>query len=411
MSELDIKAVNYIWTPAGYEPASREPEAIRGQHVSDEVDHDALMQVIKDANENYSITKDNNGITRESIMFNADSDSEALIYNTTTSFSGIMKNPANVIQIALAATMNPGARYLMVSSEGNYPTGHMLPHDRKYRRQTGRSTRGDGSDSDPYRGMDSFLSLAEMLHDQDRVPTHIMANEEAGRSALGLAAALGQNSLKGIYLNGIDGISPSASYIRAPFAEDMASRVRRRRSGDGKPGELTPFNIKELKKAMPTIYMGLGRIAHLAPLPVFMFPLDVRDKASLTLGYRGHKDLGKLADHAVFHDISAALRQHDAPITAQFNQGSQQHNLDDCIVFGQKVMDNVPEELRTDERQMKLLLGVGNWTKHTDQPHEGVRLQRLALPDIKHDMRVFQGAGALAMHANVLRLDGFRKAS
>lgn len=404
MSELQLKQVEYELLPSGlYVPHSEEPQAIRGQHVPDQVEHEDLHKRFVEGNDTYQVTTDARGMTHETILFNADMASKALILKPSTSFSSAYKNPANVLDVALAATLNPGAAYLYWGSDGNYPTGHMLHKDRAYRYRTARYTVGDGSEATPYRVLDSYRYFAEMLEEQDRAPTHLSADQEAGRAAVAIMAALSPGTVRGAYLNGIDGISPSASYVKAPFVEDMKSRVYRRSIGDGKVGELTPVNIKELKRAMPAIYSGLGKIAHLAPLPVFLFPLDVRDKIGLTLGFRGHKDLTDLADHAVFQDMSAALRQQEAMITMQFNEGSQQHDLEDCGAFSQAVMNNIPEELRSENRGVRMLLGTGNWTESTDKPYEAVRTQRLGLPDIKHDMRALTAAGVSDAQVFALR--------
>lgn len=404
MSELKLKQVEYELASTGlYVPYTEEPQDLRGQHVPDQVDYEVLRKLFAEGNDTYEVTTDARGMRHETILFNADQASTALVFKPSTSFSSAYKNPANVLDVALAAALNPGAAYMYWGSDGNHPTGHMTQRDRAWRYRTGRYTVGNGTDENPYRIVDSYRYFAEMLEEQGRAPSHMSADQEAGRAALALMTALSPNTVRGAYLNGIDGISPSASYIKAPFVEDMKSRVYRRSIGDGKPGELTPVNIKELKKAMPAIYSGLGKIAHLAPLPVFLFPLDVRDKIGLTLGFRGHKDLANLDDHAAYQDMSAALRQQKAMITMQFNEGSQQHDLKDCGTFSQAVMNNIPEEIRDKDRGVRMLLGVGNWTESTDKPYEAVRTQRLGLPDIKHDMRALSAAGITDAQVFALR--------
>jgi len=395
MSELYLEQVDYRLTPEGYEMSASEPEALHGQQIPDEISYDALVERLIEGNQTYEVTEDSAGIKHESIVFNADQMTKALILKPSTSFSGAVKNPANVLETALAATLNPDAAYLYSTSDGNYPGGHMSREERAYRRHTGRYIKGDGSAEHPYQPLDYLKHFVDMLGRQDRLPTHIVADQEAGRISLGVMAALGANSIKGVYLNGIDGISPTASYVRAPFIEDMQSRVRRRSGGDGQVGELTPVNIKDVKRRMPNIYSGLGRVAHLAPLPVFLFPLDVRDKVSLTLGFRGHKNLEDLGDHAVYQDMRAALMRQKTIITMQFNADSHQHDLEDCKTFGQAEMDGIPPGLRDPERGVRLLLGNGTWTQNTDAPYESARTQRLALPDIAHRMAVYAGGRML----------------
>lgn len=375
--------------------STTEPEALHGQQVPDEVPYEELVKRLIEGNQTYEVTEDASGTKHESIVFNADQMTKALILKSSTSFSGALKNPANVLETALAATLNPDAAYLYSTSDGNYPTGHMSRAERAYRMHTGRYITGDGSAEHPYEPLDYLKNFVDMLGQQDRLPTHIVADQEAGRISLGVMAALSANSIKGVYLNGIDGISPTASYVRTPFVEDMQSRIRRRSEGDGQVGELTPVNIKDVKRRMPNIYSGLGRVAHLAPLPVFLFPLDVRDKIGLTLGFRGHKDLSDLGDHAVYQDMRAALQQQKTMITMQFNADSHQHELEDCKTFGQAEMDGISPELRDSGRGVRLLLGNGTWTQNTDAPYESARTQRLALPDITHRMAFYAGGRML----------------
>lgn len=409
MSTLQLEQVRFENFGDSFEPIR---DTMQGQHTPHEVDYDELHERFLEGNDTYRVVRDRRGMTHELILFNADQAHKAVILKPSTSFSSGLKNPANVLETALSATMNPGAAYLYWGSDGNYPTGHMSDEDRRYRRQTGRYTRGDGSAEHPYEAVDSIKYFAEMLTSGKHapVPTHGMADQEAGRVLLGVMTALEGDSIKGAYFNGIDGVSPGKNYVAAPFLEDMQSRIRRRRANDQtKPGELTPYNIKDIKQTMPSIYRDLGKIAHLAPLPVFIFPRDVRDKIGLTLGFRGHKDLSDLNDHALYHDMSAALQRHDATFTLQFNEGSQQHDLEKCITFSQEVMNHIPSELRTATRGLRLFLGKGTWTKSTDEPLEATRVQRLALPDITHMFKLLAG-GRLFDH-DALGLESDSKAA
>jgi hypothetical protein len=390
-----LEQVDYVLTPGGYEMHSGAPETLRGQHTPDEVDYEALVGRFKEANDTYQVTVDRTGRMHETVLLNADQLSKGLVLRPSTSFSSGLKNPANLLETALAATLNPGAAYLYWGSFGNSPTGHMSPQDRAHVRKTGRYTKGNGSEESPYVALDAVKDLVDMLAEQERLPTHFVADQEAGRLVLPIMVELETDSVRGAFLNGINGISPSASYVRASLTEDLQSRVRRRNMGPGKPGELTPVNIKDLKQHMPQVYSGWHRFAHLAPLPVFLFPLDDRDKVGVTIGFHGHKNLDDLDDHAVYQDMSAALRNQDTTVAMQFNQESAQHDVEDCYRYGALVMDNIPGAMRRPTRGIRLLIGHGTHTQNTDSPYEAVRTQRLGLPDITHRMAVLAGTGVL----------------
>jgi hypothetical protein len=343
------------------------------------------------------------------VVFNPENATDARILKPSTSFSSGYKNPANLIETALAATVNPGASYVYIGSFGNHPTGHMGATDLWHVARTGRYTTGDGSSDQPYQALDSVKDMAEAVEDHDLAPTHMTADVEAGRLALGLMSALDTDSIKGAYLNGLDGISPSASYVRAKLSEDLKSRIHRRGIGDGRPGELTPVNIKEAKKRMPNIYRGLGRVAHLAPLPVLLFPRDDFDKALTTVGFRGHHHLDDLEDHAVYNDMSAALRCQKATITLQFNRESDIHDVEDCKKFGGLVMDNIPSDILSEDRGVRLLIGEGHLDQNTDTPYDRTRVERYAFPDVRHRMAVL--AGGAVLDSQVFQLQALPKSA
>lgn len=398
-SEVALTQVDYSLGKHGYEVAAGHPVDLRGLHATT-IDHEELVGRFKEANDTYDIITGPSGRQYEVIVFNPGKSSKARIMKPGTSFSGVRRNPANMIEVGAAAASSPDIEYVYLTPFGNNPTGHMDMEDLLYLSSRGRNTQGTGTEKDPFRALGSIEDAAEALAAHNLVPTHFSADAEAGRLALGFMVAFDKDTIKGAYLNGIDGISPNASYVRARLAEDLQSRIRRRSIGDGQPGELTPVNIKEVKQYMPNVYRGIGRIAHIAPLPVLMYPRDVFDKVLLTRGYRGHNSLNNLSDHAVYQDISAALRQQNGPITLQFNRESAVHNIDDCITFGKIAMEGIPGDMRTDERRVRLLVGEGTLDHHTDAPHDRLRTEQQAFSDIMRRMAVV--AGGLITDAQVL---------
>jgi hypothetical protein len=395
MSEVNLKNIEYVKSPDGYEESYEEPLQLKGIKSFDGVEYEELRQRFIEGNDTYDLKKGESGRRYETIVFNAGQLSTSRIVKISTSFSSALKNPANVLETALAATLNPEAAYVYVASFGNYPTGLMEHEDLKYVTKTGRYTKGLGTDDDPYRPLNSVEDMAAILDDNNLSPTHIAVDEEATRPALGLMHAAKPNSIKAAYLNGPDGISPTDNYVMAQFSDDIRSRIYRRKLEDDDPGQLTPASIKEIKKTMPNIYHGIGRIAHLAPLPVLLFPKDDWNKAHLVVGFRGHNDLENLSDHAIFQDTQAALRRQEAIITMQFNTESAFTNLRDVRKFGKITMDALPEEMKDGSRKVRIIIGEGTHNAHTDDPYGRSRVERYILSDIMQKMVALAGGIAI----------------
>ncbi len=395
MRELQLTEVSYLSTAGGYEVVEGTPTTQRGIYEPT-VDYDDLLRRIEEANETYKVITSSDGRRYEVAIFNAEQRETARVVKPSTSFSSLYKNPANALETALTATINPEAAYIYVGSFGNHPTGHLRPSELAYIAKTGRYSTGNGTSEQPYKVLDSVVDLAKTLTEHDLAPTHLSGNVEAGRLALALMTALPENTIRGAYLNGLDGISSDTHYMAPKLIEDMQSRIVRH-GKDGRPGEMTTANIDDVKQRMPRIYHGLGRIAHYAPLPVFLFPRDVIDKLAVTQGFRQHNHLGDLANHAVYHDLLAALYNQETTITMQFNSESAIHSLEACKKFGKIIMDGLPEEKR-DTRQVRLWIGEGKLDQNTDAPYEYARLEGLAFPDIMQRMAVIVGsAGKLAL--------------
>jgi hypothetical protein len=400
MSEVNLKHIEYVKTPDGYKESYDEPQSLKGINNFGVIDYEDLRQRFVEGNDTYDRKMGESGRRYETIVFNAGQLTTARVVKISTSYSSALKNPANVLETALAATLNPEAAYIYIASFGNYPTGLMEHEDLKYVTKTGRYTKGLGTDDDPYRPLNSVEDMAATLDDNNLSPTHIAVDEEAARPALGLMHAAKPNSIKAAYLNGPDGISPTDNYVMAQFSDDIRSRIYRRKLEDVDPGLLTPASIKDIKQNMPKIYHGIGRIAHLAPLPVLLFPKDDWNKAHLVMGYKGHNDLENPQEHAIFQDTQAALRRQEAVITMQFNTESAFTNLRDVRKFGKMTMEALPEEMKDGKRKIRIIIGEGTHNAHTDDPYGRSRVERYLLSDITQKMIAL--AGGLAIDRYIL---------
>lgn len=386
MSEIQLGQVDYSYSAETNLAIAGVPQRLRGLQVP-MLQYDDLLAVMKQANDSYDIIKGPSGSQYEVAVFGTG----PIMLKPSTSFSSLYKNPGNALETAVEAAMNPGVSIVYVASLGNHPTSNRNLEELRYIRDTGRRTLGDGSPSNPYRPLRSLDDQSNALYDHGFVPKFIKADAEAGREALGLMVAFETDSIEQVFLNGLDGLSKSAHYARSRLTEDARSRINRRAIKDGQPGEVTPVNIKDVKKQMPNIYRGLGRIAHLAPLPVLLYPRDDIEKMYVTLGNRSHNDLSDLDDHAVYTDIGAALRNQESVITIQANSESPEHKLEDCIEFGRLAMDAIPQELRGDNRRIRFLLGEGGLDAHTDKPHESARVAGHVFPGIISKMVGYRG--------------------
>lgn len=377
MSELNIEQIGYALGPNGYEATA--PQPIQGVQEFEPVDPDVLLDIIRDADDTYRIEMDRTGRTHESLIFNADQMENGLIFKPSTSFSGAKKNPGNMLETALYAALNPGVAVLYWTSFGNNPTGMMSLRDQAYYVRTGRMTKGDGSDEHPYTALDSIKDLVDMLSVHDRLPTQVTADQEAGRLALGVATELPEGTVSSAYLHSLEGVFKKKHYVRSSVAADIDSRQRRRSQEESLPGEVTPENIRELKDAMPSIYSGLRRYAHIAPIPVIIYPRDDLVKLGVLWPANKHMDLDNLGDHAIYHDMSAAMRRQPMTVTMRFDREDPEQDMTPLYELCADVLNGLPEDLRSPERTFSLLIGEGTATDSTDKPYKGARLQRMGL--------------------------------
>jgi hypothetical protein len=397
MNELGIRQVIYEPGQHGYQPREKRLDVSDGLVMPAEVDHDEYLKRIKEADENRQVFIDSAGKHHELTIMNADKVEHAIIFRPSTSFSSITKNPAWMLEGAFLAASYPNAAHVNWSSFGNYATSGMSFSDVLHNIRTGRLTRGDGSEADPYQALDSVKRLVELLERNDLLPTHFVADQEAGRLVLPMMVELPEDSVKGVALNGINGIAAGASYVKAPLMEDAASRIRRRQMGNGETGDATPANIKELKANMPHVYHGWQKYIHIAPLTLALLRDDLY-KGGHLIATSGHNDLDNTGQHAVYQDMRAALQRQDVRIDLQFNAKSSQHrNLDDCIRLGKLIMEGLTEIGADDgeQRGVRLLLSdEGTWSGNTDQPRQTSAIRLLGLPGITRLAILSTGLGS-----------------
>jgi hypothetical protein len=405
MSELNIMEIVYKQTPEGYTAEEKQLGAHDGLVMPESVGEDEYLKRIREANSNFQRLADGEGRRHELTVMNAEKMENGIIFRPSTSFSSITKNPAWMLEGAYLAASYPNVAHVNWSAFNNYGTRALKMRDILYNTRTGRLTKGNGSDSDPYRAVDSIKRLVNMLDEHDLMPTHFVADQEAGRLVLPMMVEMANDSVRGVALNGIDGIAKSASYVAAPLMEDAASRIRRRHIGDGEVGEVTPMRVAELKANMPSVYHGWQKNIHIAPFTLALLRDDAL-KIAQVVATRGKNNLEDLERHAVYQDMRAALQNQDARIDLQFNAKSSRHeDLSECIRFGKLIMDGLVE-LEADsgeQRGVRLLLNEeGTWSGNTDQPRETAAIRRLGLPGITRLAVLTGGLPVLRQIGNAL---------
>lgn len=340
-----------------------------------EITAEEIQDRLAEANWTYEVIQGPGGRKYEIAVFNPDSTGPRIV-RPSTSYTSIYKNPGFSLETAVLAAAIPEALHITVANFGNKPTGNMGMGDLIYVARTGRYTRGDGSDLNPFRALGSVEDMAEALDKAGLSPDYVSADVEAGRLALGLMAASESKTIVGAFLNGLDGISSTGGYARKKLNEDMKSRAERRRKENTHPYDVTPDNIKITKEKMPRVYHGFGKYAHKAPF----YPSDLFHKGLVTLGHAGSDNMMWPDKHAIFNDMQAAMiNQPDANITLQFNRQSKIHDIADCVALGGLVLRNLAEKgLASQAKRLSLILADGTLDQRTDDPMARARIERYA---------------------------------
>jgi hypothetical protein len=402
MSQLNL--VQYDFRPDGSEPqiVKPEPDILKGLNKPDEFDYDKFIDVMRTAASTYQILKDRRGVKHERVIFNAGQSKKASVLEGVTSLSGARRNPGNMLETGIAATLEPGTAFDYITPDGNTPSGPYRLKDLWYLAIRGRYTIGLGTDDEPYAAIDSLKDIVELYYDhQIDLPTHVRGTAEGARLALGLKTAFGD--IKGTVLDGIDGISPAANYTKTRIAQDIVSRWNRRADASDTPGAISPLHLKEVKRLMPAIYHGPYKYAHVAPLPAVLHPLEFAKAALMNfVGFKHNNDLNNLDQHAVFQDLRASIFRNDSPTLMMFGSKSAIHTQEDCIDFTQKLISSLPEDIRTKNRLLRVLIHIdASHDQNTDDTLIRPAIERYGFPDIMHMMSLIIGGLSEEIELNI----------
>jgi hypothetical protein len=375
---LELQQVDYVERDGAYEPTP--PYQISGL-VPPSIRHEDYLDRLDEINESWRIYKSPlSGRKFEVAVVNQDKlESEAVAF-PSTHFSSLTQNPGNAIELAAHGAANPEVARIYVAYFGNGGSSNLPRSERRYLARTGRFTTGSNNTEDPYHPIGGIQEMALTLIEQGLVPTHISGDESGARLAVGLASAFEPGTIKDGYLNGMPGISAELSYAKPMVKEDMQSRGRRRKIEDPMPGEITTETLKEAHEHLGDIYKGVGHTARIASTYARALPNLIAN----TRAFGGHNNLESPQTHAAMQDIVATLLKHEVSLTLQFNLESAIHDIDKCIEFGRIAMNSIPSSLRSEKRNIRLLIGTGALDRHTEIPQERWRTERYSFPSIRN---------------------------
>lgn len=369
--------VEYRPVPGGYEPV----EQATGQEQDVQpIQESIYLEKLSEINDSFRILTGKDGIRLETAIANGHAASNQLVLYPSTSLSSLTQNIGNAIELAHRAAANPNTAYLYAAFPGNGHSSSFTPSEQLYRLRSKRLTVGEGEAGFAYHSLSTISRMARILMDNGLVPSHISADESGGRLGLAYMAAFEKNAVRDARLNGIPGVSARASYTKEMAVEDIASRQRRRGEQEGEPGEINDFRKKQAKEKMPRIYSGIDQKLN-AVSSIALRGWFYNGIPNLA-GFSGKNDLDKPHNHAAIQDTLAALSQQEAMITFQFNQASKLHDREDCIRFGQRIMELLPEALISQSRGVRIIFGEGGLDHHTEVPAARIESERLALDSI-----------------------------
>ena len=119
-------------------------------------------------------------------------DSPEFTTHYSTYASSISNNPGNLAELAILAALHPDQNIVYIASFGNGGSSALLPNDRRYVRQTGRFTHGEGDEARP---IESLENLHHALLAANIIVRRLMGSDSAGGNysmGLGVAAEPGQ---------------------------------------------------------------------------------------------------------------------------------------------------------------------------------------------------------------------------
>ncbi len=388
MSEIERESIIYDGAGQNHSVARSE---LKGLHEPD-ISKQAYFDRLDEINDTWgSIFDYMTGYEFETAVVNKQHIGENAILFLSTDFSSLTQNIGNAIELAANGAEKPNTAIIYVAFPGNGKSASISGVDRQHFINTGRFTMGEHTHH-RYEPLNIAAAAARAVAWQYGKPEHISADVNGARFGLGVMAALPKDSISDAYFNGISGISPNAHYASSMLREDLAGRRERHARGEEYvPGEVTKASIREAKTHLDNIYEGWDHKA----LWLKTYIRAAVNAPTNLMAFKGHNDLGRLEDHAVFQDTVAALVRQEAMIRMQFNRESSLHSIDDCIRFGKLVMDNIPIELQSEDRGLELIIGTGSLDEHTLNPAGRLATERYGLRSIARFMRlVLSGDGS-----------------
>jgi hypothetical protein len=366
------------------------------------VTREAYLVKLNEANETFRMVKDTESrYYSEMFAMNLDAIDNNLVLLTSTNASGATNNVGNVIELAATAAANPNTCYVYLAYPGNGRSSSFNALGRWHLTTTGRMTKGSVEGDAHFEALRRLQAMAHTVVKEFDNPQYVSGDTTGGRFGLGMMVALEKDTIRDAYFNGIPGISLKKSYAQPMLAEDYAGhrqREKRAKQQDSyRPGEINDYTIAEARKQLPRLYGGIDKKALLA----WTYARTPLNALSITLpAFSRHNNLDELRKHAVFQDTLAALINQEAMITMQFNRDSRMHNIEECIRFGQLVMQHIPGALQSDKRGLVLLIGEGSLDEHTVSPGTRTAAERLGLSSITNFMRlILRGDGREVIEA------------
>lgn len=342
-----------------------DPELVLGgpaPHVSRKQFHTLAAEL----NESWGIHRDaRTGQHFDIGVLNADKAHKGTVLVMMTSNGGFLINAGNSAE-ELAAAAASDVRRVIVNDFGVGGTD-MFPLDELlYYAVTGRRTVGTGTPDHKYGSLESYQALYRVLNDRDLMPTHLTGNGEAASGVFGVAAALDENSLKGIFLNNPHGLKHDGKYNTPMVAIDTLDRFTAR-FGENDPWAITPELKAETELLLPKIYEGDNNSwiqgSHIR------WPLNMAVHSLARIG-RGRKNPRNPLRHAMIQDALATLDRHEVGISIHINTESKLNDIESAIECGRMIMNLIRVKDRSDIRQVNLQFSAGGHDRHTAKPHE-----------------------------------------
>lgn len=333
------------------------PQNFRGS-IPETISLDDIARVEREANKTYQIVKFR-GVSYEHIVFNPEGDPAKTVSFTPTLFSGARRNPGNMHEKAIDAIASPDVPIDYLTPWFNHPAGSMRRPDYKYFLKTSRFTRGTGEDDDPLRPLDSMLDIVELYEKMGwAFPSYFSADAEGGRQLLGRAAAFGTSI--GAHINGMPGFVRVDGYTRINVYADIANRLNRL-GGSAVSLEVNGKTQRMAKQNMGKVYPWHKYLAHQAPIPAVMHPVDSARALRINRALNRHNNPSQLDDHAVYFDLLAMMAINDGPITFTYGTDNLLGPANEIKTFLDGFVHEFPNAFRSSRRTitLKMIQNVG----------------------------------------------------